>query len=129
MDKFRCQIISVISTMFSSLQILNNSPSVQPQKNNNSIISSKIKYKSNFIITNSFQTRHTFTYDQLTLCSLLKTEEAKFLLVFVKIFYFLHTHNYTLLTGICLLQIMQETLSFFMFLLQVKDKNAETKQD
>ena len=24
---------------------------------------------------------------------------------------------------------MHETLSFFMFLLQVKDKNAETKQD
>jgi hypothetical protein len=24
---------------------------------------------------------------------------------------------------------MQETLSFFMFLLHVKDKNAETKQD
>ena len=48
---------------------------------------------------------------------------------FDKFFYFLHTHNYTSLTGICLLQIMQETLSFFMFLLQVKDKNAETKQD
>jgi len=28
----------------------------------------------------------------------------------------------------CLLQIMQETLSFFMFLLQVKDKNEEIKQ-
>jgi len=27
-----------------------------------------------------------------------------------------------------LLQIMQETLSFFMFLLQVKDKNEEIKQ-
>jgi hypothetical protein len=26
------------------------------------------------------------------------------------------------------LQIMQETLSFFMFLLQVKDKNEEKKQ-
>jgi len=24
---------------------------------------------------------------------------------------------------------MQETLSFFMFLLQMKDKNVETKQD
>jgi len=30
--------------------------------------------------------------------------------------------------SICLLQILQETLSFFMFLLQVKDKNEETKQ-
>jgi hypothetical protein len=30
--------------------------------------------------------------------------------------------------NICLLQIMQETMSFFMFLLQVKDKNEDTKQ-
>ena len=30
--------------------------------------------------------------------------------------------------SICLLQILQDTLSFFMFLLQVKEKNEETKQ-
>ena len=30
--------------------------------------------------------------------------------------------------SICLLQIMQETLSFFMFLLQLKDKIEDTKQ-
>ena len=30
--------------------------------------------------------------------------------------------------AVFLLQIMQESLSFFMFLLQVKNKNEETKQ-
>jgi hypothetical protein len=30
--------------------------------------------------------------------------------------------------SICLSQMLQETLSFFMFLLQVKDKNEKTKQ-
>jgi hypothetical protein len=38
----------------------------------------------------------------------------------------IHVHAAKL--SICLSQIMQETLSFFMFLLQVKDKNEETKQ-
>jgi len=44
-------------------------------------------------------------------------------------FFISYTHTFThRQLSICLLQIMQETLSFFMFLLQVKDKNAETKQ-
>jgi hypothetical protein len=41
---------------------------------------------------------------------------------------FLHTRISRRSLNIYLLQIMQETLSFFMFLLQVKDKNEETKQ-
>jgi len=72
-------------------------PRCNHREKGTSPISRKHKYKTNVLITNSFQTRHTYTgLNNSTVFS--KTQKAKLSLNFDKSLYFLHTYIYTWLT-------------------------------
>jgi hypothetical protein len=70
-----------------------------------------------------------FTYYYIIRSSSLNNQDCRLLISVTQFHWFLtHIHVHVAKWNICLLQIMQETLSFFMFLLQVKNKNEEMKQ-
>jgi len=65
MEKFRCQMIS--NHQHNAFRVYKLRIKIAPQCNHRKKgtserrVSSKHKYKINFLITNSLQTRHTFT--------------------------------------------------------------------
>jgi len=95
---FYVRLFQKLAQSLTCLQILNTSHSVQT-KEKTSEISGKTKYNTNDLTTNSFKTRHTFTYDKIILCSSLKTQKAKHLLNFEKFIYFTHIHISTSLSN------------------------------
>jgi hypothetical protein len=97
------------------------------------IISSITTAKRIPISTNSPQTSHKVTHSADShITTHIRYTQWKITIVYTYISFHFHSHLIYFIykcayleCSICLLQIMQETLSFFMFMLHVKDKNEE----